>query len=172
MFSFNFSYQTNQSPALLNIIIHGRRQEIVQVLWIAKNKSRKMKDQKMVVRMEVMKTRKMRKRYVTILFHFFFHNKQKKVFVCFIFVILWCMVFFIIHYCVQKWPLHRGIRRASGSPPRGTGDDSNVTAAPTTPQVGGKPFLNEISLLIFIRLSLHISLPPHFHFFFAFLCFF
>lgn len=61
-------------------------------------------------------------------------------FIIFIFFINGCMVFFIIHYCVQKWPFHRGIRRASGSPPRGTNDDSNVTAAPTI-QVGGKLFL-------------------------------
>lgn len=67
------------------------------------------------------------------------HEKRKKEEICFLFILFykWCMVFFIIHYCVQKWPFHRGIRRASGSPPRGTNDDSNVTAAPTV-QVGGK----------------------------------
>lgn len=101
----------------------------------------------MEVRMEAMKTLTMKKRYVN--FFVLFQTRKTKedernVFFVLCFIIFhfykWCMVFFIIHYCVQKWPFHRGIRRASGSPPRGTNDDSNVTAAPTN-QVGGKHFL-------------------------------
>lgn len=94
----------------------------------------------MEVRMEAMKTLTMKKRYVNF-FCFLPKNMKKErrrdLFFVYLYFYKWCMVFFIIHYCVQKWPFHRGIRRASGSPPRGTNDDSNVTAAPTI-QVGGK----------------------------------
>ncbi|KAG4066749.1 hypothetical protein HA402_012816 [Bradysia odoriphaga] len=31
----------------------------------------------------------------------------------------------------KKWPLHRGIRRTSGSPPRGSNDDHNNSSTPT-----------------------------------------
>lgn len=47
----------------------------------------------------------------------------------------------IFYLNVQKWPLHRGIRRTSGSPPRGSNDDHNNSSTPTN-QVGGKNINN------------------------------
>lgn len=81
-------------------------------------------------------------------FELFFLFTKKRFFFCLFYK--WCMVFFIIHYCVQKWPFHRGIRRASGSPPRGTSDDSIITAAPTI-QVGGKIFKKINKIFFFFK---------------------